>query len=144
MEGEAVFSARVASLSCPAGDWVTLWRDTISARAQWLNYPNPGIPGLKDGRPNLSAPTPRTADGKPNLTGVWAHERTSIADFKRIFGSSYEAESQAALVGMELESVHKYLINILLDFKPGESPLRPKAEALMKQRVTERRVDNAR
>jgi hypothetical protein len=45
---------------------------------------------------------------------------------------------------MELESVHKYRINILLDFKPGESPLRPKAEALMKQRATERLVDNAR
>jgi hypothetical protein len=43
---------------------------------------------------------------------------------------------------MELESVHKYGINILLDFKPGESPLRPEAEALMKQRAAERRVDN--
>ena len=110
--------------------------------AQWLNYTEPGVPRLKDGKPNLSAPAPRAKDGKPDLTGVWAHERTTIADYRRIFGSSYEAESQAALIGMELETVHKYGFNILLNFSPGESPLRPEGEALMKQRAAERRVDN--
>jgi hypothetical protein len=115
---------------------------SIGARAQWLNYPEPGIPRLKDGKPNLSAPTPRTANGKPDLTGVWAHELTPVAEFKRIFGAAYEAESQAALIGMELEAVHKYGYNVLLDFKPGESPLRPEAEAVMKRRAAERRVDN--
>ena len=114
----------------------------IGARAQWLNYPDPGIPRLKDGKPNLSAPVPHSADGKPDLTGVWIHERTTTAEFKRIYGSSYEAESKAALIGMELESVHKYGINIFADLKPGELPLRPEAEALMKQRAAERRVDN--
>jgi hypothetical protein len=57
------------------------------------------MPRLKDGKPNLSAPAPRSDDGKPDLTGVWMHERTEIAEFKRIFGASYEAESQAALAG---------------------------------------------
>jgi len=114
----------------------------IGALAQWLNYPAPGIPRLKDGKPNLSAPAPHAADGKPDLTGVWAHEITPVAEFKRMFGSAYEAESRAALIGMELESVHKYALNILVDFKPEESPLRPEAEALMKRRIAERRVDN--
>jgi hypothetical protein len=116
----------------------------IGARAQWLNYSPPGTPRLKDGKPNLSAPVPRTADGKPDLTGVWAHERTPPAEFKRIFGSRYEAESQAALIGMELEAVHKYGFNVLLDVdvKPGESLLRPEGEAAMKRRVAEQRVDN--
>jgi len=40
-------------------------------KAQWLNYPTPGIPRTADGKPNLAAPTPRAADGKPDLTGVW-------------------------------------------------------------------------
>src|SRR5580693_4100174 len=45
---------------------------SVSAPAQWLNYPAPGIPRTPDGKPNLSAPTPRTADGKPDLSGVWS------------------------------------------------------------------------
>ena len=39
--------------------------------AQWLNYPTPGIPRLADGKPNLSAPAPKTPDGKPDLSGIW-------------------------------------------------------------------------
>jgi hypothetical protein len=39
--------------------------------AQWLNYPTPGVPRTKDGKPNLSAPPPRTGYGKPDLSGVW-------------------------------------------------------------------------
>ena len=44
---------------------------TAPAKAQWLNYPTPGIPRTADGKPKLTAPTPRTADGKPDLTGLW-------------------------------------------------------------------------
>ena len=72
---------------------------------------------MKDGKPNLSAPTPRGADGKPDLTGIWAHERTSAAEFKRILGPAHERESQSALPGMELEVVHKYGLNIFSDMK---------------------------
>jgi hypothetical protein len=44
---------------------------SVSAQAQWLNYPTAGVPRLPDGKPNLAAPAPRTADGKPDLSGIW-------------------------------------------------------------------------
>src|SRR5215471_10648305 len=85
------------------------------AAAQWLNYTPPGVPRTKDGKVNLSAPAPRAPDGKPDLTGVWAHEITPVAEFKKMFRDAYQAESQAALIGMELESVHKYAMSIFAD-----------------------------
>src|ERR1700684_4178497 len=39
--------------------------------AQWLNYPTPGVPRTADGKVNLTAPTPKSPDGKPDLSGVW-------------------------------------------------------------------------
>ena len=42
-----------------------------TAEAQWLELPTPGIPRLPDGTPNLTAPTPRTPDEKPDFSGIW-------------------------------------------------------------------------
>ena len=41
------------------------------ASAQWLNLPLAGMPRNADGQPNLTAPAPKTSDGKPDLSGIW-------------------------------------------------------------------------
>jgi hypothetical protein len=46
----------VAALAAPLG-------------AQWLNYPTAGVPKAANGKPNLSAPAPKTSDG-PAAQGV--------------------------------------------------------------------------
>lgn len=42
-----------------------------SASAQWITIKLPRTPRTADGKPNLTAPAPRTADGKPDLSGIW-------------------------------------------------------------------------
>ena len=73
------------------------------ASAQWFNLPLPDTPRTPDGKPNLSAPAPKTPDGKPDLSGIWR-----------------AAEG-------------KYLQNITADLV--EVPFQPWAAALYKQRA---------
>jgi hypothetical protein len=40
--------------------------------AQWLNYPDAGVPRGKDGKVIMTAPVQRLSDGKPDLSGVWS------------------------------------------------------------------------
>ena len=48
----------------------------ITAQARWIKLPLPGTPRTKDGKPNLTAPAPRTREGNPDLTGIWISSRT--------------------------------------------------------------------
>ncbi len=77
---------------------------SLPLAAQW-EVKTPGVPRLPDGKPNLKAPAPKTADGKPDLSGIW--EPNGI----------------------------KYLINIAADLKPEDIPFKPEAAALYKERV---------
>jgi hypothetical protein len=101
------------------------------AHAQWLNYPTPGTPRTPDGKPKLAAPAPRAADGKPDLSGLWLHEQTRLEEMKRLFG---EGIGLGNVPGMEIDTVSKYAINIFVDFKPEEAPIRPEALEILRQR----------
>src|SRR5579864_682493 len=108
---------------------------SAGARAQWLNFPTPGTPRTRYCKPNLTAPAPCAADGKPDLSGVWLHEHTSLAEMRRIFGAVADTRDKVNVPGMEADSISKYALDILLDFKPGESPMRPEAVEVMRRRA---------
>ena len=110
---------------------------SLAAQSQWLNYPTPGTPRTADGKPDLTAATPRAPDGKPDVSGVWMHETTTVAEIKRLFGNRFDAAIKANSLGMEIGTQHKYAFDILLDFKPEDSPLRPETAELMRRRAAE-------
>ncbi len=105
---------------------------STGAQAQWLNYPTPGTPRTADGKPNLTAPAPRALDGKPDLSGVWMHELTSLAEMKRLFG---DRVGDVNVPGMEVETVSKYGIDILSDFRAEATLMRPEAAEIFRRRA---------
>ena len=104
---------------------------STSAFAQWLNYSVPGTPRTRDGKPNLTAPAPRALNGKPDLSGVWHVQPTGTVEMKRLFGENAGATD---VPGMELDTISKYGVNILQDFKPEEAPIRPEAVQIQRSR----------
>jgi hypothetical protein len=58
-----------------------------SATAQWLDHKAAGIPRLRDGKPNLSAPAPRMPDGKPDLSGLWQRDTATTGETSKAMDS---------------------------------------------------------
>ena len=97
---------------------VAIW--SVSASAQWIDYPTPGIPRLPNGKVNLSAPVPKAADGKPDLTGLWQRARGTNRPTQR-------TNNAGLAMGPNLA-----------DFmRPGETipPLRPPYDKLHQERM---------
>jgi hypothetical protein len=101
----------------------------LCASAQWLNYPTPGTPRTKDGKPNLSAPAPRASNGKPDLSGVWQVEPPAPGEMERKVGDL----GTFVVPGDDPRTFSPYFFNILADFKPEDAPIRPEAAAVFQR-----------
>jgi hypothetical protein len=108
---------------------------STGAPAQWLNYPAPGTPRTRDGKPHLSARAPRAFNGRPDLSGVWRTEFSPPGENERLFGDSV---TYAAVPGDDPRTFSKYALNILADFKPEESPILPTAAELFRRNMEAR------
>src|SRR5271169_2946187 len=91
---------------------------TLPLVAQWLNYPDARTPRTKDGKPNLTAPAPRM-NGKPDLSGVWQSERTPESEYARVLGKDFTT------VQIDLNDITKHLVDVFWGLKPQEEPLQP-------------------
>jgi hypothetical protein len=96
--------------------------------AQWLNHPDLRTPRTNDGRPDLTAPAPRMK-GKLDLSGVWQAERTPINEFTRVLGRDLTT------VQIDLSDITKHVVNVFWGVQPAEEPLRPEGMSILKQRM---------
>ena len=95
----------------------------VPAAAQYLRYPTTGVPRNTDGTVNLSAPTPRTADGKPDFSGIWITNKPLCPN----------PDPVTYLCGAELP-LSREGINFGIDM-PGGLPYQPWLAALVKERT---------
>ena len=106
--------------------WIALAGAATCAYGQWLNHPTPGTPRTRDGKPDLSARAPRASNGKPDLSGIWVAESATREELLRLFPSG---ENNLGEIPPS-----RYFMNIFSDFKPDDIPLRPAAAVIAQER----------
>ena len=99
--------------------------------AQWPDYKTPSVPRLPDGTVNMDAPAPKTADGHPDLSGIW--------DRGMVPGAPPPAPANVfALTGKSGPRPFQDLRSLF----PGGLPLQPWAAQLRAQRLAEHSKDH--
>src|SRR4051812_6202412 len=105
---------------------------------QWLNYPEPGVQRLPNGKVDLSAKAPQTRDRKPDLSGVW---QTELETPEMIASRSNDEAAKLIVPGDDPTTFSRYFFNILADFGVADAPMTASTREYM-QKIGERKAGN--
>jgi hypothetical protein len=106
-------------------NWLLIMLAAAPAYAQWAIYHDPATPRTRDGKPNLSAPAPRLS-GKPDLSGIWEAESAPVQEIQQFL-------LPGGINGLGEDLPSKYFFNFLADYPAGQEPLQPAVKALLEK-----------